>query len=339
MQTTNTPNYISLTEAANRCEYSQEYLSLRARQGKLKAVKQGRNWVTTQGWLVEYLKQVDITRDEMKQTTVVAPLPTPSVPSAPSTHDNKSLAEPSLSFVEKVRDELTFQPKAPTAWLEQEPEVRQSRRYLDLDILGSGGRDADDTAFWPTPVQSAKQTSDTATTDAVSDKKLSLKEVIAEETQKVTSFNFGMLRQAAVFAFTLLLLVEIGLIMRPMAANGTLQAAAENVKHKVALGAAVVTGQPLAFTWEQGSDQPIIASLVPQAEADMLTATATYDMQEEQDGYGQVAGATTERQLVSASFSQKVAAGVLVVIDSPDDGEVSPFGYWLADTFGLPITE
>ena len=31
--------YISLTEASVNCKYSQEYLSLRARQGKLKAVK------------------------------------------------------------------------------------------------------------------------------------------------------------------------------------------------------------------------------------------------------------------------------------------------------------
>jgi len=47
--------YISLKEASESCDYSQEYLSLRARQGKLKAVKFGRNWVTTKEWLEEYL--------------------------------------------------------------------------------------------------------------------------------------------------------------------------------------------------------------------------------------------------------------------------------------------
>ncbi len=48
--------YISLQEAAIHSEiYSQEYLSLRARQGKLKAVKFGRNWVTTKGWVDEYI--------------------------------------------------------------------------------------------------------------------------------------------------------------------------------------------------------------------------------------------------------------------------------------------
>ena len=46
--------YISLAEASKLCNYSQEYLSLRARQGKLKAIKQGRNWMTTQEWLDEY---------------------------------------------------------------------------------------------------------------------------------------------------------------------------------------------------------------------------------------------------------------------------------------------
>lgn len=48
--------YISLAEAAKYLGcYSQEYLSLRARQGKLKAVKFGRNWKTTKEWLREYL--------------------------------------------------------------------------------------------------------------------------------------------------------------------------------------------------------------------------------------------------------------------------------------------
>lgn len=52
-------NYISLQEAAKHCSYSQEYLSLRARQGKLRATKLGRNWVTTKKWLKEYLNGVE----------------------------------------------------------------------------------------------------------------------------------------------------------------------------------------------------------------------------------------------------------------------------------------
>ncbi len=49
-------NYISLGEAAKNCPYSADYLKLRARQGKLKAVKLGRNWFTTKEWLEEYKK-------------------------------------------------------------------------------------------------------------------------------------------------------------------------------------------------------------------------------------------------------------------------------------------
>jgi len=48
-------NYISLQEAAKTCKYSQEYLSLRARTGKLKAVKIGRNWMTKKEWLNVYI--------------------------------------------------------------------------------------------------------------------------------------------------------------------------------------------------------------------------------------------------------------------------------------------
>lgn len=49
--------YISLQEASKSCNYSQEYLSLRARQGKLKSAKFGRNWVTTREWLTEYIEK------------------------------------------------------------------------------------------------------------------------------------------------------------------------------------------------------------------------------------------------------------------------------------------
>jgi len=52
-------NYISLREATKYCGYSQEYLSLRARYGKLKAMKFGRNWVTKKEWLDEYLKKTE----------------------------------------------------------------------------------------------------------------------------------------------------------------------------------------------------------------------------------------------------------------------------------------
>ena len=65
--------YISLQEAAQCCNYSQEYLSLRARQGKLRALKFGRNWVTKKEWLEEYLKKVEEYNNNFKIKTIVAP--------------------------------------------------------------------------------------------------------------------------------------------------------------------------------------------------------------------------------------------------------------------------
>lgn len=47
--------YISLSEATKYCPYSQEYLSLIARRGKLNAVKFQRNWMTTRDAIKEYM--------------------------------------------------------------------------------------------------------------------------------------------------------------------------------------------------------------------------------------------------------------------------------------------
>ncbi len=48
--------YISLAEAIKGTPYSQEYLSLLARKGKLDAIKLGRNWMTTKKVVEEYIK-------------------------------------------------------------------------------------------------------------------------------------------------------------------------------------------------------------------------------------------------------------------------------------------
>lgn len=46
---------ISMSEAAKMSPYEQEYLSLLARRGELKAEKVGRNWFTTVEWLNDYI--------------------------------------------------------------------------------------------------------------------------------------------------------------------------------------------------------------------------------------------------------------------------------------------
>jgi len=55
--------YISLKEATQYCDYSLEYLSLLARQGKLPAVKFQRNWMTTREAIEEY-KKISRTRNK-----------------------------------------------------------------------------------------------------------------------------------------------------------------------------------------------------------------------------------------------------------------------------------
>jgi Fic family protein len=48
--------YISLAEAAKGTPYSQDYISLLARKGKVDAVKLGRNWMTTKKAVQDYIK-------------------------------------------------------------------------------------------------------------------------------------------------------------------------------------------------------------------------------------------------------------------------------------------
>lgn len=55
----NTKEFISLKEAEEFCNYSADYLRLRARQEKLRAKKMGRMWVTTQEWVEEYEKDME----------------------------------------------------------------------------------------------------------------------------------------------------------------------------------------------------------------------------------------------------------------------------------------
>lgn len=57
MQENQEQNYLSLFEAAKLCSYSEPYLRLRARQGKLKSIKIGKKWMTTQDWISEYVKR------------------------------------------------------------------------------------------------------------------------------------------------------------------------------------------------------------------------------------------------------------------------------------------
>lgn len=58
--------YISLVDAAKISPYSEPYLRLRARQGKLKSIKIGRKWMTTAAWLDDYSRRVQDWNDKIK---------------------------------------------------------------------------------------------------------------------------------------------------------------------------------------------------------------------------------------------------------------------------------
>ncbi len=51
--------WISLAQAAEGTPYSQEYLSLLARKGRLEAIKRGRVWLTTRQAVLDYQKSVE----------------------------------------------------------------------------------------------------------------------------------------------------------------------------------------------------------------------------------------------------------------------------------------
>jgi Fic family protein len=50
--------WISLSQAAHGTKYTQEYLSLLARQGRIEAIKRGRNWLTTRKAVKDYQESV-----------------------------------------------------------------------------------------------------------------------------------------------------------------------------------------------------------------------------------------------------------------------------------------
>lgn len=56
--------WISLAKAAQGTPYSQEYLSLLARMGRIEAAKQGRNWVTTREAIQNYMRTLSRKKTE-----------------------------------------------------------------------------------------------------------------------------------------------------------------------------------------------------------------------------------------------------------------------------------
>lgn len=93
-------DYLSLEEATKFCNYSQEYLSLRARQGKLKALKFSNKWVTTAAWLEDYQNQAEDYHNQIKNKRLKKEPKKISRPAPPANLPIKRLFEMTLSFSE-----------------------------------------------------------------------------------------------------------------------------------------------------------------------------------------------------------------------------------------------
>ena len=108
-------NYISLFEASKLCSYSEPYLRLRARQGKLKSIKLGKKWMTTARWIDQYSARVQEWREmsEAKKRS----LPAAALVEAPgelsinleqeSVPRNETVALPQAVFADAVQNEKT----------------------------------------------------------------------------------------------------------------------------------------------------------------------------------------------------------------------------------------
>lgn len=134
--------YITLAEAADHAPYTQEYLSLRARQGKLRAVKSGRSWVTTLGWLDDYLEQVSEAKNQLKEAAVAMDQPASidkdfSFQPAPDVFLKEIAVEGEEPAGSAIADEPTSPIIGSFSWEEEEPGLvatyAQQRTLEDLE--------------------------------------------------------------------------------------------------------------------------------------------------------------------------------------------------------------
>lgn len=105
-------DFISLAEIANDTPYSQEYLSLRARQGKLRAVKIKRTWMTRKDWMADYIekKSWDKKKSVYKEMAPSEePTPAPVLQDVPT--PNKPAEEP---VVQESEESPVQVPQPPT---------------------------------------------------------------------------------------------------------------------------------------------------------------------------------------------------------------------------------
>ena len=142
--------YISLDEASKFCPYSQEYLSLLARKGKLKCKKIGRNWFTTRENLDEYLKKQSVLISLPKSViSSFNPSVHATLASSLTPEDEETIAQAEDAHIghsklfeefEKLNPQLFNQNKPIQTELEKIPAVQIQQKQQQEEVLQSVAR-------------------------------------------------------------------------------------------------------------------------------------------------------------------------------------------------------
>src|SRR3989344_2806305 len=133
-------HWISMLEASKLCAYSQEYLSLLARRGKIFSKKIGRNWYTTREAVDDYLKTqsvfISLPKNIFGRMTAQAGLASSLTPEEPEKGEPVEHAEHSRIFeeFERLNPQISFSAGKETK--SQTPIVTQV--IEDAPALGAG---------------------------------------------------------------------------------------------------------------------------------------------------------------------------------------------------------
>src|ERR1035437_6897090 len=98
----NPSQWISIQEAAHHAPYSQEYLSLLARRGKIFAKKIGRNWYTTHEALERYISEQALLSPISKQFSSKVELA--SAPSSPKLMEEFKRLNPQVFGSQEIKN-------------------------------------------------------------------------------------------------------------------------------------------------------------------------------------------------------------------------------------------
>lgn len=335
-------NYISLAEAAQRSPYSQEYLSLRARQGKLRAVKQGRNWFTTSQWLDDYLSHVNQVQQELSQATVAI------VPPAQSETEfiHHPAAKGGVTQTRESEDKLKLDenwlasPTPAKAWYEEPVQSVPIKRITHPPIQ-SASPPAHPTiekkvliqaGFSPTLLSTARE------------------ELFSPSTTKSDPQFWSASPTKPSFLATTLqpvlaIVTVVGLVFAFLALDQPLQlatniaAGAENLTTNIHAGALALGGQTTAKS-RLAADIPS-GNVVTRWDLDQPTSQARPI---DQETSGTVAGVSTAEAPPAGGLSifervgTGIAAGIVTVIESlteADESLARRFSDWLIEEYDL----